>query len=92
MFRNFRGDFVQNLLPHQQITKISVLSNFYHPQQQNLLAALTHHLTPDQLNEIRNKAQSQTAHLYFVSALYAAIPVIFFLLKPIQMKLILIIC
>ena len=34
-------------------------------------------LTPDEMDAIRTKAQEQTAHLYFMCALYAAIPLIF---------------
>jgi predicted MFS family arabinose efflux permease len=33
-------------------------------------------ITPDEMNQIRNQAQSDTAHLYFISALFSGIPVI----------------
>lgn len=55
-----------------QASEHSALYNFHNPPTSPIVPPFS----PAELNEIRNKAQSQTAHLYFLCALYSAIPVI----------------
>lgn len=77
-YGHYKGDFFYNFLPvrtaHQQPATDSVLYSFFNSHK-NLYSTM--HLTPYEMNRIRNEAQMQTANLYFYCALYAAIPIIF---------------
>ena len=66
--RNFRGD----LLLYTSLPSHAAPHSLTPTPLQPIVPAFS----PSELTEIRTKAQSQTAHLYFLCALYSALPVI----------------
>jgi hypothetical protein len=69
-----KAEFTGRFLPSPLISEIA----FSHQRNSfdMLYDQASQQLTPDEFDAVRTQAQSQTAHLYFISSLYLGIPVI----------------